>query len=152
MSRRQSDSLVVDVLNSLRNGPFWLGPVLAAVAYVGLSVGGKWSPPAKDQPFAIDTVARLTFGAAAVKGAPWIAAAILAVWAVIQLSKLSQRPNLASEYPRPHDDEKPSVTANPTCPACGSVMKLRTARKGANVGSQFWGCSRFPACRTTQPA
>ena len=26
-------------------------------------------------------------------------------------------------------------------------MALRTARKGRNAGNQFWGCSRYPACR-----
>jgi restriction system protein len=33
------------------------------------------------------------------------------------------------------------------CPKCERLMVLRTARKGENVGSQFWGCSGFPACR-----
>jgi hypothetical protein len=37
---------------------------------------------------------------------------------------------------------------NPTCPKCGSEMMLRTAKKGANAGNQFWGCSNYPACRT----
>ena len=35
------------------------------------------------------------------------------------------------------------------CPVCNSVMALRTARKGRNPGNQFWGCSRYPACRGT---
>jgi len=36
----------------------------------------------------------------------------------------------------------------PTCPSCGDgvQMKLRVSRKD---GSRFWGCSRYPACRTT---
>ena len=38
----------------------------------------------------------------------------------------------------------------PTCPKCDSDMVLRTARKGPNAGSQFWGCSRFPSCRGTR--
>ncbi|OGV65644.1 MAG: hypothetical protein A2283_15805 [Lentisphaerae bacterium RIFOXYA12_FULL_48_11] len=33
------------------------------------------------------------------------------------------------------------------CPTCGSEMVLRTARKGANAGQKFWGCSKFPQCR-----
>jgi restriction system protein len=47
-------------------------------------------------------------------------------------------------------DRKAALTvskASVVCPECGSEMVLRTARKGANVGQQFWGCSRFPACR-----
>jgi len=37
-----------------------------------------------------------------------------------------------------------------TCPQCGSAMVRRVARQGANVGSVFWGCSRFPSCRGTR--
>jgi len=36
-----------------------------------------------------------------------------------------------------------------TCPACESPMRRRTARRGPNAGSQFWGCSRYPACKAT---
>lgn len=38
----------------------------------------------------------------------------------------------------------------PQCPSCEAPMVRRTARKGAGAGSQFWGCSRFPACRGTR--
>jgi predicted RNA-binding Zn-ribbon protein involved in translation (DUF1610 family) len=34
-----------------------------------------------------------------------------------------------------------------SCPKCGAEMVLRTARRGANAGNQFWGCSNFPKCR-----
>lgn len=33
------------------------------------------------------------------------------------------------------------------CPRCGNHMILRTAKKGANSGKQFWGCSQFPKCK-----
>ena len=35
----------------------------------------------------------------------------------------------------------------PDCPKCGRPMVSRTARRGANAGSEFWGCSEFPRCR-----
>lgn len=37
------------------------------------------------------------------------------------------------------------------CPKCGKLMALRTARKGVNSGSQFWGCTGYPDCRNTMP-
>jgi len=41
----------------------------------------------------------------------------------------------------------PTITVNqPECPVCKSTMIKRTAKKGPNPGSQFWGCSRFPGC------
>jgi restriction system protein len=36
-----------------------------------------------------------------------------------------------------------------TCPVCSAAMVLRTAKRGPNAGSKFFGCSRFPACRAT---
>jgi len=36
------------------------------------------------------------------------------------------------------------------CPKCGSNMVLRTAKRGKNAGSQFWGCSAYPKCRVVQ--
>lgn len=38
------------------------------------------------------------------------------------------------------------------CPRCGSKLTLRTAKKGPNAGSQFWGCTEFPNCRFTRNA
>jgi|WetSurMetagenome_2_1015567.scaffolds.fasta_scaffold282661_2 restriction system protein len=48
---------------------------------------------------------------------------------------------------KPTSEDKKAIVA---CPQCGSEMVLRTARKGANAGQQFWGCSKFPACRGTR--
>jgi restriction system protein len=38
------------------------------------------------------------------------------------------------------------------CPKCEAEMILRTAKKGANVGRKFWGCSTYPRCRYTMQA
>ncbi|MDP2153869.1 MAG: restriction endonuclease [Methylotenera sp.] len=51
--------------------------------------------------------------------------------------------------------KKPSVCQQPVatsleCPLCGSAMVKRTARKGANAGNEFWGCSAYPECRGTR--
>ena len=36
------------------------------------------------------------------------------------------------------------------CPRCGGTLVLRTARKGANAGNSFYGCSNYPKCRYVQ--
>ncbi len=41
-------------------------------------------------------------------------------------------------------------TAPGMCPGCGHAMVLRKARRGRSKGQQFWGCSQYPACRTTR--
>jgi len=63
----------------------------------------------------------------------------------------------AAPAPIPQDDPAASsggqspATGMPSCPECGRNMVLRTARRGANAGQQFWGCSDFPRCRATRP-
>ena len=45
---------------------------------------------------------------------------------------------------------KSSVEAQRVCPKCGGTLVLRRARRGANAGSQFWGCGNYPKCRYTE--
>ncbi len=52
----------------------------------------------------------------------------------------ARRPVAASSDPRA-----------PDCPRCGKPMALRTVRTGPKAGNQFWGCSAYPACKTTLP-
>ncbi len=40
----------------------------------------------------------------------------------------------------------------PVCPKCGVEMVLRTAAKGKNKGSSFYGCPNYPRCREVLPA
>lgn len=56
--------------------------------------------------------------------------------------------------------EKPvaSVTHPPApsvqslfCPLCKNSMVRRTAKRGANAGNEFWGCTGYPTCRGTRP-
>lgn len=50
----------------------------------------------------------------------------------------------------PETVEAPAQAAAPACPECGKPMVLRTAKRGANAGNQFWGCSTYPACKGTR--
>ena len=52
----------------------------------------------------------------------------------------------------PSDPTDRSDQAPPACPLCGKLMALRTARKGRNAGSQFWGCCGYPECKGTRQA
>lgn len=42
-----------------------------------------------------------------------------------------------------------SVSA-PSCPLCSKIMVKRSAKRGANAGSEFWGCMGYPVCRGTR--
>jgi len=46
------------------------------------------------------------------------------------------------------NNEKNTGDVTASCPDCGSIMSLKTARKGKYAGSQFYGCSSWPSCKT----
>jgi restriction system protein len=45
---------------------------------------------------------------------------------------------------------QPHRATQPTCPTCQAPMVQRVAKRGGNAGNTFWGCSRYPKCKTTQ--
>ncbi len=47
--------------------------------------------------------------------------------------------------------QRSDPTTSRQCPRCGSPLVIRTIKSGPKAGQQFWGCSTFPKCRTTQP-
>ena len=42
------------------------------------------------------------------------------------------------------------VISAPACPICQNANG-RIAKRGANSGNAFWGCSQYPACKGTRP-
>ena len=53
----------------------------------------------------------------------------------------------AAKAPRPTADSGQATI----CPLCAKSMVRRTAKRGANAGGEFWGCTGYPACRGTRP-
>jgi restriction system protein len=47
----------------------------------------------------------------------------------------------------PVEPAQASESQTPMCPTCGKPMVLRTSRRGANAGNQFWGCPDYPGCK-----
>jgi restriction system protein len=61
------------------------------------------------------------------------------------------------ETPKPKTSLEPlpqtqssSRSLDTACPKCGNHLVERQAKRGANLGNSFWGCSSFPKCRFTQ--
>ncbi|MFZ5958065.1 restriction endonuclease [Pseudomonas knackmussii] len=61
----------------------------------------------------------------------------------------------ATEPAAPANDKTAPMTAQlaaPLCPVCSEVMTIRTAKRGSNIGGEFWGCPKFPVCRGVRKA
>lgn len=73
-----------------------------------------------------------------------------ALHALIQQAQVSrgQRNRVTEKQP----PSSSSSLATPACPLCAQPMALRTAKRGASSGNQFWGCVGFPSCRGTRKA
>ncbi|MCP1642994.1 restriction system protein [Pseudomonas citronellolis] len=48
---------------------------------------------------------------------------------------------------RSNTDKATDLPSVPLCPVCNEHMIIRTAKRGSNIGSEFWGCTKFPVCR-----
>ena len=69
---------------------------------------------------------------------------------LVQSVQASVGDKLVAE-PLQHQSIAETAKAAPSCPTCNAVMVLRMARRGANAGSRFWGCPKYPGCRGTRP-
>ena len=62
------------------------------------------------------------------------------------LKELEAQENLI-ETDQDNKSSEENMSQKLICPKCGSELVLRTARNGANIGQNFYGCSGFPKCR-----
>ncbi len=69
--------------------------------------------------------------------------------AAARLAHRAMRDRADRSDPTDRSDHRAKARA-PNCPLCGKPLVLRTAHKGPRAGSQFWGCSAYPACRGTR--
>ena len=50
----------------------------------------------------------------------------------------------------PQSAEHQSTSYEKVCIRCSSKMSKKIAKKGKNIGSEFWSCSNFPKCRFSE--
>lgn len=62
----------------------------------------------------------------------------------------SGRPAARAEPPPVSAAAAGSEASFPACPLCAQAMVRRVAKRGANAGGKFWGCSGYPICKGTR--
>ena len=55
--------------------------------------------------------------------------------------------NKLVEEAKNNEPKTSSTLGELICPWCGNKLVLRTAKKGQNIGNQFYGCSSYPKCK-----
>jgi len=82
----------------------------------------------------------------------WKAGPVIILWGIglVLLREFLRRigRRTARHVHEPRTDRR-AVNA-PHCPSCTRPMVKRAARRGPRAGSEFWGCSNYPACTDTR--
>lgn len=83
-----------------------------------------------------------------------------AVWFYVAFSPKSAGHSVSTRTPQapipPNNNQpvRPTVPRTPNnqtrCPKCNASMALRTAKRGRDSGSKFWGCKKYPRCKGTR--
>jgi len=61
--------------------------------------------------------------------------------------RAADRPSMGRKLWEGVKDWRDSKDVAPRCPQCQATMRIKLARKGRHRGKEFWGCSRYPACK-----
>ena len=78
-------------------------------------------------------------------GLPLVRTPVQRDYDVAELTALLRERTTPGAVPDSPQQESPE-SAIPLCPKCDSPMVLRTAKRGPNAGTQFWGCPNYPRC------
>jgi hypothetical protein len=60
---------------------------------------------------------------------------------------VSEQIEVQSPAPGAASEVVSNAATDPVCPRCSGPMVRRIAKSGENAGKEFWGCTKFPACR-----
>jgi hypothetical protein len=145
MARRKS-SVFDDLVHVASIIPWWANVALAVLTYGGLHylAGQKLDPHAVKS---VENLGHFIHSSYIQVFATFLQYIIPAVFLLGALAGFVKRSATNNEQPSP-------TLVNSTgtsCPDCGSSMVKRKARRGANAGGEFWGCSTYPKCRGTRP-
>ncbi len=152
MARRDKSSPAEDFIVVASKLPWWVSLLLAIVVYFVLRAYAN-------QPVAISTVSGKSMDfiiPSMLKGlaafGQYALPILLVIAAGLSWYNKSRKTESTSE-PASGLNRKASPVSgqqSPICPVCSSEMKLREAKRGANAGKSFWGCSDYPRCKGTR--
>lgn len=141
MSRNKKSGALDDLFEIMTKVPWWIGVLLAIGFYLSLhAYASQASEPLTNPGQAASLMIQTVFKTLAgifqyILPLVCLAGAAFSAW------KTSQRKSTGQLIAR-------SPVA-PSCPACGSRMVKREAKRGTRAGGSFWGCSEYPKCRGT---
>jgi len=142
---RRRQNFIEDLIAITSKLPWWMGVALAIVAYVWLHNVAVSEVTAVVQPGKMaGFVGQSVFKTLASVG-QYLLPLVFLVGAAISAIGHYKRRALHERVAAASPDATPA--GSPACPVCRSAMVRRTAKRGANSGNAFWGCSQYPGCK-----
>lgn len=139
---------IIDIASLL---PWWLCIGLGAVSYFALHAYAA-SPNAPIVPgHAASSVVPIFLKGLATAG-QYILPILLGFAALLSFIKRVKSGSQQAGVTTSISPKATSATGTPSCPVCASPMVIRKAKKGANAGNEFWGCTNYPQCKGTKTA
>lgn len=62
-------------------------------------------------------------------------------------AEVELQPNRVAVRESAREVSEVKLASDRVCPKCSSHMVVKVAKKGKNIGKEFWACSAFPKCR-----
>lgn len=152
MARRRK-STGADVFFDLTSKlPWWLCLAVAVVAYFALHKYAT-SPTPPIVPGKVPDLMSEVMLKGFATGGQFILPILFVAAAIVSLvrNKFSKADDETPPHPKaPSRAVHKASTTTVACPECGSAMVHRSAKRGANAGNMFWGCSNYPRCKGTR--
>ena len=153
MGRRRRTSPADDFIEIASKLPWWLALGLAVISYFFLHAFARQPLTAAPAPGQMTSFLMPVLLIGLATAGQYILPILFGVAAL--LSGVQQRKRSSSSQPVSGFSAEPhqaNAGISPNCPLCSSSMVRRDAKRGANAGKSFWGCSQYPRCKGTQAA
>lgn len=154
MRRRPKTSPAEDIVVIASKLPWWVALGLAVISYLALhAYVGQPTTVALAVPGQVSSYMMPAILKGLATAGQFILPILFGVAAL--LSWVQQRKQVASSksvVPFRTGQHQANASIAPSCPLCASQMVMRGAKRGANAGKSFWGCSQYPRCKGTREA
>lgn len=152
MPRRARRSTAEDFLDLASRLPWWVCALLAIASYLLLSRYTSLPSPAEGVTSTADIASAMfpTYLRGVATAAQYLLPLLFGVAAVVSGVRRVKRSSGVAKPLEGSTSPVASSAQSPPCPQCDAPMMQRRAKRGANAGNTFWGCSNYPRCQGTR--
>lgn len=151
MGRGLKTNPVKDFIEVASKLPWWLGLVFAVISYLVLHAFASKPTTAVPTPGQMTNLIMPALLKGLASAGQYILPILLGAAALLSWVQQSKRSSGSQPVSILNAEKHQANTSAATsCPLCSSLMVRRDAKRGANAGKSFWGCTQYPRCKGTK--